>query len=57
MLPRLTDEFFELCLEARAVWRKLHAWQFGRFKKLLTPDYCVGEPLRRIGAVGQQVAA
>jgi hypothetical protein len=51
------DEFFELALEARAVWRKLHAWQFANFKRLLTPEYCVGEPLRRIGVVERQRVA
>lgn len=52
------EEFFHLALEARKVWRQLHAHQFARFKQLLTPEYCIGEPMRMIGVdLGTRMAA
>jgi hypothetical protein len=46
---RSVDEFYE---DAKAVakdWRSVHAEQIERFRERLTPERCIGEPLRRIG--------
>jgi hypothetical protein len=43
------EEFFNMCLATRAVWRAVHADQFEKFERILTPWKCIGEPLARIG--------
>ena len=45
------EEFYSAALLARAAWTGLHAAQFSRFKERMTPEICVGEPLRRIGVL------
>jgi hypothetical protein len=41
--------FFLTAKMAAAQWRQLHREQFAKFKQTLTPQFCVGEPLARIG--------
>jgi hypothetical protein len=43
------EGFISTCLMVRAAWRGVWATQFERFKQKLTPEVCVGEPLRKIG--------
>lgn len=43
------EGFITACLMVRASWRRTWSDQFDRFKKKMTPELCIGEPLRRIG--------
>lgn len=43
------DDFVEEAASALPRWRELHQGQMERFRDLMTPERCVGEPLRRIG--------
>jgi hypothetical protein len=53
------DEFARLAMFARGAWKELWNDQMRKFKKL-TPEVCIGEPLRRIGVLdgeGKRAAA
>lgn len=43
------DGFITACLMVRGSWKGVHAGQMERFKEKLSPEVCVGEPLRKIG--------
>ena len=43
------ESFYEDALQAAKNWRALHAQQLARFKERLSPEVCVGRPLREIG--------
>jgi hypothetical protein len=45
------ESFFDDALFIAANWQSYHRQQFEKFKKLLTPEFCIGEPLNRIGYV------
>lgn len=45
------DSFYDRALFAARLWRETWRAQFERFKAKMTPEFCVGEPLRRIGIV------
>ncbi len=42
------QEFLLTCRMARANWRDFHGAQFHRFMTTLTPEFCVGAPLRSL---------
>ncbi len=41
--------FFDLAIEALNDWRRLHVQQLAQFIARLTPEVCIGTPLREIG--------
>lgn len=41
--------FYDDCMFIRAAWKGIHADQFSKFSTLLTPEICIGEPLRKVG--------
>lgn len=43
-----TDSFYQDCMWTLSNWKSTHERQLERFRNLLSPDYCVGEPLRKI---------
>lgn len=43
------DEFYMRCLAVKAAWRGVHEHQFEKFKTKLSPEFCIGLPLRKIG--------
>lgn len=43
--------FYEDAHRMRSAWSKGHIWQMDAFKRHLTPDVCIGEPLRQIGVL------
>ena len=43
------ESFYVDALEAAKNWRVLHAAQLARFEERLSPEVCVGRPLREIG--------
>lgn len=43
------DEMMSLAIFMRINWKSAHAQQFEKFKKLMSPQTCVGEPLEKIG--------
>jgi hypothetical protein len=43
------DNFINLATLTRAMWKPIHARQFDIFKRILTPDFCVGRAFREIG--------
>jgi hypothetical protein len=43
--------FFDDALFIASTWESQHRQQFNKFKKLLTPQFCIGEPLKKIGFV------
>lgn len=51
------DAFYTEALAARGIWQGLHAGQFERFKRILTPERSIGDPLRKIGVLPMRVAA
>lgn len=48
------EAFYARALGAAAMWRQVHAAQFAKFKAKMTPEFCVGEPLRKIGLVAAE---
>lgn len=49
------DSFYSRALLAARMWRETWRVQFERFKAKMTPEFCVGEPLRRIGIIKPEV--
>ena len=43
------DGFYQLAYMVKSSWRGVHADQYAKFKTRLSPEFCVGEPLRKIG--------
>lgn len=43
------EAFYDDAIAATKVWRPLHDEQMQRFRDTLTPEVCIGEPLRQIG--------
>ncbi len=43
------DQFYEQAISATLYWNELHRHQLDRFERVLTPEVCIGEPLKRIG--------
>lgn len=56
--PESMEGFFAMAMFAKATWRTLWKTQLERFRTKMSPEFCIGEPLCRIGILGpQQVAA
>ena len=51
-IAKTEEDFINLAILTARRWRDAHAMQLERFKKRLTPAYCIGEPLARIGITG-----
>lgn len=51
------ESFYDTAILVRSTWRGVHAQQLEAFKRKLPPEVCVGEPLRRIGVLGERAAA
>lgn len=49
--PQTMDGFYRNALLARSAWRQVWNDQVDKFRRKLSPEFCVGEPLRRIGIV------
>lgn len=43
------DAFYYEASAMCGMWRAAHAAQFEKFKRIMTPQFCLGEPLRKIG--------
>lgn len=46
------DAFYNDCLMARSAWRGVHAAQMAKFREKMSPEICVGRPLRQVGVLG-----
>ena len=58
--PKTMDAFYASAMLTKGIWRGVWEKQLERFKKAMSPERCVGEPLRRIGiltAEGGRAAA
>jgi hypothetical protein len=55
--PSSMENFYASAMFAKATWLSLWKMQLERFKTVMTPDFCVGDPLRQIGILGSQRAA
>ena len=42
------DQFFRDAIMMLPMWRQIHAGQLTKFKEKFPPDFCIGEPLRRL---------
>ncbi len=51
------ESFYDHAILVRSMWRGIHASQMDKFKALMTPEACVGEPLRKIGVLEARKAA
>ena len=51
---RSLDEFYALAALTRSAWRGVYADQLAKFKQKLSPEFCVGEPLRKIGVLDRE---
>ena len=54
---RTDDDFIQLALMSRGMWRNIHFDQFTKFKEKFTPEVCIGDPLRRVGITRQAARA
>jgi hypothetical protein len=45
------ESFYLDAMATARAWRDVHAAQVARFKETLTPQFCIGDPLRRIGII------
>lgn len=45
------EAFYTEATFAAANWRDLHRQQFAKFEAILTPEVCIGRPLREIGII------
>lgn len=52
-----SDKFFDDCVKCRAIWRQAHAEQMERFRRLMSPQACVGDALVRVGLDRAMAAA
>lgn len=43
------EQFYSEAVAMQAMWRGVHEGQFCKFKDKMTPWFCIGEPLQRIG--------
>lgn len=43
------DDFYAKAAFFKAAWRGIHEAQFCRFRDIMTPERCVGKPLRDVG--------
>lgn len=48
------ESFFDDALFIATNWQSYHRQQFSNFKSLLTPEFCIGEPLKKIGFVDKK---
>ena len=48
------DQFYSMAMFAASMWKPLWAKQLEKFKAKLTPEFCIGEPLKKIGITTQQ---
>jgi len=46
---RSMDKFYDDCMFFRVVWNGIYADQYAKFAAKLTPELCIGEPLRKVG--------
>jgi hypothetical protein len=42
------ESFFTQAVWMRTTWRNAHSKQFDRFREKLTPEYCIGEPMKKV---------
>ncbi len=45
------EGFYNVCAVVRARWRDVHEQQFERFKRMLTPEACIGRALHEVGVL------
>lgn len=50
------DGFYNMAMIAAGQWKNLHSQQMAKFKTMMSPEICVGEPLRRIGITEEMFA-
>ena len=55
--PKTMDDFYAQALITRGMWKGVWSKQLERFKVKMSPEFCVGEPLRRIGILDAARAA
>ncbi len=55
--PKTMDGFFAQALLTKATWKSQWEQQVARFKTKMSPEFCIGEPLRRIGILDSAKAA
>lgn len=51
------ESFYDQAILTRSIWKGVHAAQMEKFRALMTPEACVGQPLREIGVLSSQRAA
>jgi len=55
--PKTMEDFYAKALLTRSMWRGVWNKQLEQFKFKMNPEFCVGEPLRRIGVLEPKKAA
>ncbi len=56
-ITKSDQEFLDIALASRGAWRGVHAGQFERFQKKLTPEFCIGKALSDLGIGNSKIAA
>jgi hypothetical protein len=54
------ENFYARCMLAKGMWKSIWASQVDKFKTKMSPEFCIGEPLARIGILdgeGKAIAA
>jgi len=50
------DQFYRDALAMRGIWKGVHATQMRKFRERLTPEFCIGQPLEKIGILERMAA-
>lgn len=48
------EDFYARAMIVKGMWKSVWAKQMENFKTKMTPEYCIGEPLRRIGVLHRE---
>lgn len=54
---KTSEAFLDEAMFVRAAWKPVWNKQFEQFKRVMSPERCIGEPLRRIGLLEERAAA
>ena len=57
MFSSSLEDFYSRAALVCAMWKGIHADQMGKFKTKFTPEFCVGEPLRKLGIFEEKMVA
>ena len=54
---RNMEDFYARALTVKGIWKSVWASQLSKFKIEMSPEYCIGAPLKKIGILKDEMAA